>query len=60
MSPSADFGAGEATVPIVGKDHLLTSSNGQSIVTSGAMAAAIVNEIEDLQFIRTRFTVCNQ
>lgn len=60
VSPSAEFVAGEATVPILGKDHLLTSSNGQSLVTSGTMAVAILNEIESPQFIRTRFTVCNQ
>lgn len=60
VSPSADFVAGEATVPVLGKDELLTSSNGKSLVTSGTMAAAILDEIENPQFIRTRFTVCNQ
>ena len=60
VSPSAEFVAGEATVPVLGKDYLLTSSNGKSIVTSGTMAVAILNEIENPQFIRTRFTVCNQ
>jgi putative NADH-flavin reductase len=60
VSPSADFIAGEATVPVVGKDHLLISSNGKSVVTSGTMAVAILNEIEKPQFINTRFTVGNQ
>lgn len=60
VSPSVEFIAGEATVPVLGKDHLLTSSNGKSIVTSGTMAVAIMNEIENPQFIRTRFTVGNQ
>ena len=60
VSPSADFIAGEATVPVVGKDHLLISSNGKSVVTSGTMAVAILNEIEKPQFINTRFTVANQ
>ncbi len=59
VSPSADFVAGEAMVPVLGKDHLLTSSEGKSIVTSGTMAVAILDEIEHPQFIRTRFTVCN-
>ncbi|MFV0413535.1 MAG: NAD(P)-dependent oxidoreductase, partial [Oscillospiraceae bacterium] len=59
VSPSAEFVAGDATTPVVGKDHLLVSSNGQSVVTSGTMAVAILNEIEKPQFIRTRFTVCN-
>ncbi len=60
VSPSADFIAGEATTPVVGKDHLLFSSNGKSVVTSGTMAVAILNEIENPQFIGTRFTVANQ
>ncbi len=60
VSPSIEFVAGEATVPVIGKDHLLTSSNGKSVVTSKTMAVAILNEIENPQFIRTRFTVCNQ
>lgn len=60
VSPSAEFVPGEATVPVLGKDHLLTSAEGKSVVTSGTMAVAILNEIEHPQFIRTRFTVCNQ
>ncbi len=60
VSPSAEFVAGDATVPVIGKDHLLASAKGKSIVTSGTMAVAILNEIENPRFIRTRFTVCNQ
>lgn len=60
VSPSFEFIPGEATVPVLGKDHLLKSSEGKSVVTSGTMAVAILNEIEHPQFIRTRFTVCNQ
>lgn len=60
VSPSADFVPGEATTPVIGKDHLLTSSEGKSVVTSGTMAVAILNEIENPKFICTRFTVCNQ
>ena len=60
VSPSAEFVAGDATVPVLGKDHLLSSAGGESIVTSGTMAVAILDEIENPQFIRTRFTVCNQ
>lgn len=60
VSPSADFVAGEATTPVLGKDHLLTAPNGKSLVTSGTMAAAILNEIENPQFIKTRFTVGNE
>jgi uncharacterized protein len=60
VSPSADFVAGEATAPLIGTDYLLKSSTGESIVTSETMAIAILDEIEKPQFIRTRFTVCNQ
>jgi len=60
VSPSAEFVPGEATVPVIGKDYLLTSSKGKSVVTSGTMAVAILDEVENQQFIRTRFTVCNQ
>jgi len=60
VSPSAEFVPGEATVPVLGKDHLLSSSKGKSVVTSGTMAVAILDEVENPQFIRTRFTVCNQ
>ncbi|SHO43690.1 NmrA family NAD(P)-binding protein [Anaerocolumna xylanovorans] len=60
VSPSVTFIAGEATVPLLGTDSLLTSGKGESIVTSGTMAVAILDEIEKPQFIRTRFTVCNQ
>ena len=60
VSPSIEFVAGEATVPVIGKDDLLISSNGKSVVTSKTMAVAILNEIENPQFICTRFTVGNQ
>lgn len=60
VSPSADFVAGDASVSVLGTDHLLTASNGASVVTSGTMAVAILDEIEHPQFIRTRFTVCNK
>jgi putative NADH-flavin reductase len=60
VSPSSEFVAGEATIPVLGRDHLLTNSNGKSVVSSGTMAVAILDEIENPQFICTRFTVCNQ
>ncbi len=60
VSPSVTFIAGDATVPFLGTDNLLTSGKGESVVTSGTMAVAILDEIEKPQFIRTRFTVCNQ
>lgn len=60
VSPSADFVAGEATTPVIGKDYLLKSSSGKSIVTNKTMAIGILDEIEKPQFNRTRFTVCNE
>ncbi len=60
VSPSVSFIPGDATLPLLGTDNLLTSGKGESVVTSGTMAVAILDEIEKPQFIRTRFTVCNQ
>lgn len=60
VSPSADFIAGDATPPVIGKDHLLKNAQGESVVTSGTMALAIMDELENPRFTRTRFTVRNQ
>ncbi len=57
VSPSADFHAGEATTPVLGKDHLLTAKDGQSHTTSGTMAKAVLNEIETPSVFNARFTV---
>ena len=57
VSPSADFHAGEATTPVVGKDHLLTAADGKSHTTSGTMAKAVLNEIETPSVFNARFTV---
>ena len=57
VSPSADFRAGEATTPVVGKDHLLTAADGKSHTTSGTMAKAVLNEIETPSVFNARFTV---
>ena len=57
VSPSADFHTGEATTPVVGKDHLLTAADGKSHTTSGTMAKAVLNEIETPSVFNARFTV---
>lgn len=57
VSPSANFAAGEKHTPVLGKDHLLTASDGKSHTTSGTMAAAILNEIEKPSVHQGRFTV---
>ncbi|NTV79516.1 MAG: NAD(P)H-binding protein [Clostridiales bacterium] len=60
VSPSVEFVPGDATTYVLGQDHVLISRSGKSILTSGTMAVAILDEIEKPQFIRTRFTVGNQ
>ncbi|MFV0482131.1 MAG: NAD(P)-dependent oxidoreductase [Campylobacteraceae bacterium] len=60
VSPSASFIKGENKGFVVGKDHLLVDSKGNSQVTSGAMAAAILDEVENPKHIKTRFTVCDK
>lgn len=57
VSPSAKFIPGEAHTPVLGKDHLLTASDGTSHTTSGTMGVAILDEIEKPSHIRERFTV---
>lgn len=57
VSPSATFSKGEKYSPVLGKDHLLTAADGKSHTTSGTMAVAILDEIENPTEIRDRFTV---
>lgn len=57
VSPSATFVKGEKYPPVLGKDHLLTASDGKSHTTSGTMAVAVLDEIENPSIIRDRFTV---
>ncbi len=57
VSPSATFAAGEKHTPVLGKDHLLTAADGESHTTSGTMAVAILNEIENPSVFKDRFTV---
>ncbi|MNC59525.1 hypothetical protein D3C75_1093410 [compost metagenome] len=57
VSPSAEFLEGESRTPVIGKDHLLTAADGQSHTTSGTLAVAILDEIENPKVIKSRFTV---
>lgn len=57
VSPSAQFTAGPATTPVIGKDELLVAADGQSHTTSGTLAIAILDEIENPAHANTRFTV---
>lgn len=57
VSPSFNFIPGEAHTPVLGKDHLLTAADGSSHTTSGTMAVAILNELEQPSVFKSRFTV---
>lgn len=60
VSPSAEFVIGENSGFKIGKDELLFSCDGKSHVTNKALAAAVLNEIENPKYIKTRFTVCDK
>ncbi|WP_026819395.1 NAD(P)-dependent oxidoreductase [Arthrobacter castelli] len=57
VSPSAQFTPGEATKPTLGGDALLYAPDGESHTTTGTMAVAILDEIEEPAHRLTRFTV---
>lgn len=60
ISPGITFLNGEGSEPIIGKDHLLYSSDGESHTTSGTLANAILNELEEPKFYQERFTAVDQ
>lgn len=57
VSPSLEFIEGPKQTPVIGKDHLLKAADGNSRSTSGTVAAAILDEIEQPKFKQDRFTV---
>lgn len=57
VSPSRNFGPGEKTGYVRGTDRVLVDENGASNLTTGNMAAAILDEIESPQAHQERFTV---
>lgn len=59
VSPSVIFEPGPAKNILLGKDDLLYNAEGQSRVSTGTMAVAILNEIEKPAYIRQRFTVAD-
>lgn len=59
VSPSAIVEIGENKGAVLGDDELLYSASGKSIVSTGTMAAAILDEIEKQRHYQERFTVCN-
>ncbi len=57
VSPSLEFVEGPKQKPVIGKDHLLKTADGNSRSTSTTVAVAILDEIEQPQFKQERFTV---
>jgi putative NADH-flavin reductase len=58
LSPSAMIAPGERTGQFrLGTDQLLTDANGQSRISLEDYAVAMLDELEDPQHIRQRFTV---
>lgn len=57
VSPSAEFAPGAKHAPVLGKDHLLTASDGRSHVSNATLAVAVLDEIETPSVFRSRFTV---
>ena len=57
VSPSAIFEPGENKGVVLGKDELLKADDGTSHTTTGTMAVAVLDEIENPQFQQERFTV---
>lgn len=60
MSPQFEFKVGPRSAYQLGKDELLHNNEGKSTVTTGNFAAAMLDEIEHPNHIRSRFTVCDQ
>lgn len=58
VSPQANFVPGPAVPYQLGTDHLLFNAAGHSVVSTGTLAEAIVDQIESPTIaLRTRFTV---
>lgn len=57
VSPQAQFSDGSATEVVLGADEIITAADGESHTTTGTMALGILDEIEQPQHSKTRFTV---
>ncbi|WP_068400231.1 NAD(P)-dependent oxidoreductase [Kribbia dieselivorans] len=57
VSPQAMFAAGPATTPKLGTDEIMLAADGQSHTSSGTLAIAVLDEIENPAHQNTRFTV---
>lgn len=59
VSPSATFKPGNKTDFKLGNNNILTNDQGVSETTSGTMAVAIMNEVDNPKHHQERFTVVN-
>jgi hypothetical protein len=58
LCPSAEFAPGQRTGKFrLGKDNLLTLPSGESKISMEDFAIAMINELENRQHVRERFTV---
>ncbi|MDR7330547.1 NAD(P)-dependent oxidoreductase [Corynebacterium guangdongense] len=60
VSPQSLFVEGAATEPVLGVDEIILAADGESHTTTGTMAVALLDEIEDQRHSRTRFTVSDR
>ncbi|WP_270622301.1 NAD(P)H-binding protein [Weissella viridescens] len=60
ISAQNEYTEGPKTEYVLGKDHLMHASDGESHVTSGNLAGAVMDEIEQPQFKMARFTVSDK
>ncbi|EHN58937.1 MULTISPECIES: NAD(P)H-binding protein [Oenococcus] len=60
ISPQQEFVDGPASDYRTGRDELIYAEDGKSHVTTGNIARAILNEIEEPRFIGERFTVADK
>lgn len=57
ISPQAMFLPGEATTPKLGTDEIMVAADGESHTTTGTMALAVLDEVENPAHEGVRFTV---
>lgn len=60
ISAQNEYVEGPKTEYVLGKDHLMEASDGESHVTSGNLAGAVLEEIETPAFEMQRFTVSDK
>lgn len=60
VSPSREFVPGDATDYVLGTDSVLFDAAGKSQLTTGNMALAILDEIEDPKHVHGRLTARNK